>query len=74
MFAIGDKVLISRAGGWPWINQMNYMVGYTGVVIEVHDEEGFEDCDFSYKVITNHPDDIKENDGFYYPEESLEKI
>jgi len=29
---------------------------------------------FSYKVVTNHPDDIRENDGYWYPAESLEKI
>jgi hypothetical protein len=74
MFEVGDKVLISRAGGWPWINSMNHMIGYTGNITEIIDEKGFHGCEVSYRVMTNHPDDIAWGAGFWYPEESLEKI
>lgn len=75
-FDVGDEVLISRAGGYPWVQYMDCMIGYRGKVVKITEEP--EDVEsqsgFSYKVITNHPDDIREETGFWYPEESLEKI
>jgi len=76
MFKIGDEVLISRVGGYPWVRYMDCMVGYRGHIMEIAEEP---DCTgsrsgFSYKVVTNHPDDIRDNDGYWYPAESLEKI
>ncbi len=76
MFKIGDEVLISRIGGYPWIADMDNMVGYRGHIMKIAEEPDHTGSrsGFSYKVVTNHPDDIRENDGYWYPAESLEKI
>ena len=74
MFEIGDNVLISRVGGYPWIDSMNCMIGYRGKIVKITKEPDKSCSGFSYKVIVNHPDDIEYGNGFWYPEESLEKI
>lgn len=75
MFKIGDEVLISRIGGYPWVKYMDCMVGYRGQIMEIVEESNpGSRSGFSYKVVTNHPDDIRANNGYWYPAESLEKI
>ncbi|MDD4985751.1 MAG: hypothetical protein PHQ43_08185 [Dehalococcoidales bacterium] len=67
-FALGDRVRIARKTNHRlWMPHMDTRIGHVGEITELPSSHGP-----GYKVITDHPNDCPPDDGYYYPEDSLE--
>ncbi len=67
-FQLGDRVKISRKIDHRlWMPCMDTRIGLVGEVTVLPSE-----CGPGYQVVTDHPSDHMPNDGYYYPEDSLE--